>query len=43
MRKALLSALVVLTVGLAWSLVGGAADGDRDWPAYAGDKASTKY
>ena len=22
---------------------GRAADGDRDWPAYAGDKASTKY
>ena len=26
-----------------WPLIGGAADADRDWPAYAGDKGSTKY
>src|SRR5688572_18858480 len=44
MRKAALSLLVVLSISLAaWTLVGGAADVDRDWPAYAGDKASTKY
>ena len=24
-------------------MVGGAADKSRDWPAYGGDKGSTKY
>ena len=33
MRKAALSLLCVLTISLAaWTLVGGAADADRDWP-----------
>ena len=44
MRKAALSLLGVLTIALAaWTLAVGAADADRDWPAYAGDKGSTKY
>jgi len=44
MRKAALALLCVLTISLAaWTLVGSAADADRDWPAYAGDKGSTKY
>jgi quinoprotein glucose dehydrogenase len=44
MRNAALSLFCVLTISLAgWTLVGGAADADRDWPAYAGDKGSTKY
>ena len=43
MRKVALSVPFIL-IGLAvWTLTGGAADADRDWPAYAGDKASTKY
>jgi quinoprotein glucose dehydrogenase len=44
MRNAALSCLFVLTISLGgWTLIGGAADADRDWPAYAGDKGSTKY
>ena len=44
MRKAALSSLSILIVLLAaWTVVGGAADGDRDWPAYGGDKGGTKY
>jgi len=44
MRKAALSFASVFGVLFAvWTVAGGAADGDRDWPAYAGDKASTKY
>jgi quinoprotein glucose dehydrogenase len=44
MRNVVLSFLLVLTISLAgWTLIGGAADADRDWPAYAGDKGSTKY
>ena len=43
-RKAAISSFAVVVVALAgWIVIGGAADGDRDWPAYAGDKASTKY
>jgi quinoprotein glucose dehydrogenase len=43
MRNAAL-AFFVLTISLGtWTLIGGAADADRDWPAYAGDKGSTKY
>src|SRR4026208_123077 len=43
MRKVALSVPFIL-IGLAvWTLTGGAADADRDWPAYAGDKGSTKY
>jgi glucose dehydrogenase len=44
MRNAALSLVCGLTISFAgWTLVGGAADADRDWPAYAGDKGSTKY
>jgi quinoprotein glucose dehydrogenase len=44
MRKVTLSSLILLAGALAtWTSIGRAADGDRDWPAYAGDKASTKY
>ena len=44
MRNAAISFLFVVTASFgAWSLVGDAADADRDWPAYAGDKGSTKY
>jgi quinoprotein glucose dehydrogenase len=44
MRHAPLSLTVFLLVALlVWTLAGRAADGDRDWPAYGGDKASTKY
>ena len=45
MRKAalLFSSPSLIVVLAAWTVVGGAADGDRDWPAYAGDKGSTKY
>ena len=44
MRKVTLSSLILLTGALAtWTLIGRAADGDRDWPAYGSDKASTKY
>src|SRR6187401_3739605 len=43
MRKVALPVPFIL-IGLAvWTLTGGAADADRDWPAYAGDKGSTKY
>jgi len=34
--------LVVVAVA-AWTMAGRAADKNRDWPAYAGDKGSTKY
>ncbi len=44
MRNAAISFLFILAISFgAWSLVGDAADADRDWPAYAGDKGSTKY
>ena len=43
MRKAALSFLFILIPLGVWTLTGGAADADRDWPAYAGDKGSTKY
>jgi quinoprotein glucose dehydrogenase len=44
MRNAAISLAAVLTLSLAaWTLIGVAADGDRDWPAYAGDKGSSKY
>src|SRR4029078_2799962 len=34
--------LVVVAVA-AWTMAGRAADKGRDWPAYGGDKGSTKY
>ncbi len=37
------AALVVAIAVAAWSLVGRAAGANSDWPAYGGDKASTKY
>jgi quinoprotein glucose dehydrogenase len=44
MRNAAISFLFILTISFgAWTLVVGAADADREWPAYAGDKGSTKY
>ena len=41
-RRIGLVAVVALGVAIA-TLAGRAADKNRDWPAYAGDKASTKY
>src|SRR6187401_2119658 len=42
MRKVALPVPFIL-IGLAvWTLTGGAADADRDWPAYAGDRGSAK-
>jgi quinoprotein glucose dehydrogenase len=41
-RKIGLGAVVALAVAMA-TIAGRAADKNRDWPAYAGDKASTKY
>ncbi len=41
-RKMGLVAVVALGVAIA-TMAGRAADKNRDWPAYAGDKASTKY
>src|ERR1700693_5627245 len=47
MRRNLMSlVLVVAGVVAVWSLAGRAAGKDEknhDWPAYAGDKGSTKY
>jgi quinoprotein glucose dehydrogenase len=44
MRRTLTSSvLVVAAVVAAWSIAGRAADKNHDWPAYAGDKGSTKY
>jgi quinoprotein glucose dehydrogenase len=41
-RKMGLVAVVALGVAIA-TMAGRAADKNRDWPAYAGDKGSTKY
>jgi quinoprotein glucose dehydrogenase len=39
-----ISFALVAAIGLGlWTVAGGAADANVDWPAYAGDKASTKY
>jgi quinoprotein glucose dehydrogenase len=43
MRKVALSFPFILIALAVWTVTGGAADADRDWPAYAGDKGSTKY
>ena len=37
------TALVVVIAVAAWNLSGRASGANSDWPAYAGDKASTKY
>ena len=34
---------VVVVAAIAWTMAGRGADKNRDWPAYAGDKGSTKY
>jgi quinoprotein glucose dehydrogenase len=39
MTYGVLAAMAVL----AWTMVGGAAEKNHDWPAYGGDKGSTKY
>ncbi|HEY6507557.1 MAG TPA: PQQ-binding-like beta-propeller repeat protein, partial [Vicinamibacterales bacterium] len=40
----IISFALVAAIGLSlWTVAGGAADANVDWPAYAGDKASTKY
>ncbi|MEP7306869.1 MAG: pyrroloquinoline quinone-dependent dehydrogenase [Acidobacteriota bacterium] len=43
MRGKTLSIGVVAVIAIAWTMAGRAADKNRDWPAYAGDKGSTKY
>ncbi len=35
--------LIVAVAVAAWTMSGRAADKNHDWPAYAGDKGSTKY
>ena len=35
---------LALALGIAlWTAAGSAADKNREWPAYSGDKGSTKY
>jgi quinoprotein glucose dehydrogenase len=44
MRNKMLASGVIVVVAVAvWTTAGRAADKNRDWPAYSGDKASTKY
>src|SRR5580765_5640266 len=44
MRTRTLAIGVVAALAVAgWTLAGRAADKNHDWPAYAGDKAATKY
>ncbi len=43
MRKIGTLGLTVALALAAWTMAGRAADKNRDWPAYAGDKAATKY
>ena len=42
-RKMLVLGLAVTVAVAVWTVAGRAADKNRDWPAYSGDKASTKY
>jgi glucose dehydrogenase len=37
------SGVIFVATVAAWTMSGRAADKNRDWPAYAGDKGSTKY
>ena len=44
MRNKMLAFGVIVVVGVAaWTTAGRAADKNRDWPSYGGDKGSTKY
>jgi quinoprotein glucose dehydrogenase len=43
MHRVISGALVAAVALTLWTVGGRAADGNVDWPAYAGDKASTKY
>src|SRR5262245_63688662 len=44
LRTRLLPVAVLLMAALGmWTRTGRAADAKSDWPAYAGDKGSTKY
>ena len=43
MRRTLLTLSLIVVVALALTLAGRAADKDRDWAAYGGDKGGTKY
>ena len=44
MRNKILAFGVVVVLGVAaWTTAGRAADKNRDWPSYGGDKGSTKY
>ena len=44
MRRAVLSANLIAVAATAFlTTAGRAADSDRDWPAYGGDKGGTKY
>src|SRR5580692_12847812 len=42
-RKMLPLGLAAAAAVAVWTLAGSAADKDGDWPAYSGDKGSTKY
>jgi quinoprotein glucose dehydrogenase len=42
-RQMLRLGLVVTAAVTVWTVAGSAADKSRDWPAYSGDKRSTKY
>jgi quinoprotein glucose dehydrogenase len=42
-RQMLVLVLVVAAAVGVWTAAGSAADKSREWPAYSGDKASTKY
>src|SRR5215510_12056062 len=44
MRRNLLSFVTLVAIlATAWAAGGRAADADRDWPAYGGDKGGSKY
>src|SRR4249919_2991529 len=44
MRRQIFSLGLIVTLALAaWTMAGRAADKNHDWPAYGGDKGSTKY
>jgi quinoprotein glucose dehydrogenase len=42
-RQMLVLGLAVAAAVAVWTTAGSAADKSREWPAYSGDKASTKY
>ena len=44
MRRTLIPVSLAAVIALAaWTIAARAADKDRDWPAYGGDKGGTKY